>query len=303
MPKNKVALVRGKAAELNAPLLSGYLEPGKQPYSFSRDSKRKSFHVIKKPSRGYNGLSCLGIRVVSLTVCVCVSGLLACCSFPILLWIKREASLSPRLLGLLMVLQDNKCSIELINHDRDPARSLYLFSQSFSTANTCFLACKSTCVLACSCHTRTTQSLKSGTATVCFFWPLIHRRQRYIFALLLSLNLDSIAHVSLSVPRLTLSTFTRSFQTPIHRQARTDSVTYHNLNLGCWTSVAVAAQFNFTLPYLFGPTPSQSWRGPRADPSSLWLRHVVALVCECGQKIRLSNYHNTYLSPLSTSKE
>lgn len=169
MPKNKVALVRGKAAELNAPLLSGYLEPGKQPYSFSRDSKRKSFHVIKKPSRGYNGLSCLGIRVVSLTVCVCVSGLLACCSFPILLWIKREASLSPRLLGLLMVLQDNKCSIELINHDRDPARSLYLFSQSFSTANTCFLACKSTCVLACSCHTRTTQSLKSGTATVCFF--------------------------------------------------------------------------------------------------------------------------------------
>jgi hypothetical protein len=71
MPKNKVALVRGKAAELNAPLLSGYLEPGKQPYSFSRDSKRKSFHVIKKPSRDYNGLACLGIRVVSLTVCVC----------------------------------------------------------------------------------------------------------------------------------------------------------------------------------------------------------------------------------------
>jgi hypothetical protein len=27
----------GEAAELNAPLLSGYLEPGKQPYSFSRD--------------------------------------------------------------------------------------------------------------------------------------------------------------------------------------------------------------------------------------------------------------------------
>jgi hypothetical protein len=128
--------------------------------------------VIKKPSRDHNGLACLGIRVVSHcpSLFVRVSGLLACRSFPILLWIKREASLSPRLLGLLMVLQDNKRSIKLINHDRDPACSLYLFSQSFSTANTCFLACKSTCVLACTCHTRTTQSLKSGTATVCFFW-------------------------------------------------------------------------------------------------------------------------------------
>lgn len=31
----------GKAAELNAPLLSGYLKPGKQSYSFSRNSRER----------------------------------------------------------------------------------------------------------------------------------------------------------------------------------------------------------------------------------------------------------------------